>query len=292
MAFIGIAGEGVMVKWLAQAVQKLPDFQIASAGEKNLSAWIWYHKEGEPLPLHLQASALPIISLGPGIRTWTRPSSSQLQERPQTRLLHIPEAPFMAILRITASLKQVAQLQTTMLVPTGLPFEAQHGPIDALLPAAPEWVPEGLSTSHMQWTYQMVQVPHTRCWLIACVMQMQRELARDEILALLRNAPRVLLIPEGIGFTDTAFLVESFRDRGRPHGSFFETTIFLDYLRVQGRQAQMWIAVHALAPLPEAMDCLQVLCGSASEAESMKRTDRTLGILSSFFPEKKEQTIE
>lgn len=288
MAFIGIAGEGVMVKWLAQAVQKQPDFHLASEGEENLSAWIWYHKEGEPLPLHLQASSLPIISLGPGIRTWTHLS----QEGPPTKLLHIPEAPFVALLRITAALKQITQLHTTMLAPAGLPFEAQHGPIDALLPATPAWVPEGLSPATMQWTYQMVQVPHTRCWLISCLMQMQREFARSEILALLRTAPRVLLVPEGIGFTDTAFLVESFRDRGRPHGSFFETAIFLDYLRVQDRQVQMWIAAHMFAPLPEVMDCLHVLCGSASTDESMKRTNRALGILSAFFPEKKEQTIE
>lgn len=292
MAFIGISGDGMMVKWLTQTIQKLPDFQIASEGQKNLSAWIWYHKQGEPLPLHLQASSCPVISLGPGVRTWTRHHSSQFQEGSQTRLFHVPEAPFIALLRITTAIKQVTQLHSTMLAPVGLPFEPHRGPIDALLPETPEWVPEELNASNMQWTYQMVQVPHTRCWLIACFMHMQHELTRSEILALLRNTPRILLVPEGIGFTDTAFLVESFRDRGRPHGSFFETAIFLDHLRVQGRQLQMWIAAHTLAPLPEVIDCLHVICGPGSTDKTTKRTDQALGIFSSFFPEKKEKIIE
>jgi glyceraldehyde-3-phosphate dehydrogenase (NAD(P)) len=164
------------------------------------------------------------------------------------------------------------------------PHETSKGPIDAILPD-PVQIP-----SHHAHDVQTVlrgiplvtlalKVPATHMHLTSLIVDLKRAATTSDVLSALEETPRLLLVDSREGFKSTSHLMDYARELGRSRGDLYEVAVWRDSVRVDGRSLYMFYAVHQESiVIPENMDAVRALMGGYSRAESMARTDTSLGI--------------
>jgi hypothetical protein len=100
-------------------------------------------------------------------------------------------------------------------------------------------------------THQLFTAPHTRCRLVACTIMLETPMERTAFLARASRAEAVLVGREDFHFTDTAVVVEFFRDLGNGLGYFTETVLFDRTVVTSGNLLSFAFAVHELAAGPD-----------------------------------------
>jgi glyceraldehyde-3-phosphate dehydrogenase (NAD(P)) len=112
------------------------------------------------------------------------------------------------------------------------------------------------------------------------MIETTREVAGDEALAILREAPRVAFVRAADGVTALNSVIELARDLGRPRGDLWEVAVWQDSLSVQGTEIFLTYQVHNEAiVIPETIDAIRALTGIETDgARSIAKTDAALGI--------------
>jgi len=112
------------------------------------------------------------------------------------------------------------------------------------------------------------------------MIETTREVTRDEVLAILRAAPRVTFVRAADGVTALNSVIELARDLGRPRGDLWEVAVWEDSLSIEGTEVFLTYQVHNEAiVIPETIDAIRALTGlEADGARSIAKTDATLGI--------------
>jgi len=83
---------------------------------------------------------------------------------------------------------------------------------------------------------------------------------------------------DATGIKATAQLIEAARD-ARPRNDIMELVVFEESVSVDGRELMLFQAVHQEAiVVPENIDAVRALAGTASAEESIRRTDEELGL--------------
>lgn len=120
---------------------------------------------------------------------------------------------------------------------------------------------------------------HTHYW----VLELTREAGRGEVLDALRAAPRIAFIRMGDGPPALDTSVEVMRGLGRPRTAW-EVAVWADALAVGGAEAYVACQVYNKAiVVPESIDAVRALTGIVADgAESIRRTDDTLGMRAGF----------
>ena len=166
------------------------------------------------------------------------------------------------------------------------PEETGKGPIDAVV-----LDPTTLPSHHgpdvqsvlkgMNIVTMAFKVPTTHMHLHSLLLTLRKQATREEVLKALESAPRINLVDGKSGFKSTASVMEMAREMGRSRNDVYEATVWKDSVSVVDGEAYMFLAVHQEAiVVPENIDAIRALTGSASKAESMKMTDESLGIVS------------
>ena len=103
---------------------------------------------------------------------------------------------------------------------------------------------------------------------------------RTRVLAALWAAPRVLVGRAADGLTTTAHVREFFRDLGPDAADRWEAFVWAESVCAFGRSMTLMMDVDPDAtPIPETIDAIRLGGRTAvGLAESMRRTDRALGI--------------
>ena len=104
--------------------------------------------------------------------------------------------------------------------------------------------------------------------------------SRDDVLDVLRAAPRVALIRAADGMGSINAVLEATRDAGRPRGDLWEVALWEDILHTQGREVFFCHQVDNQAiVVPETIDAIRALTGALTDgAASIQRTDAALGL--------------
>lgn len=122
---------------------------------------------------------------------------------------------------------------------------------------------------------------HNHFW----TLRLTRPASRQEIVAVLRAAPRIAFIRMADGLTALNTTVELMRDLGRSRGDMWEVAVWEDVLTVDGDEAYLTYQVDNEAiVVPETIDAIRALTGIADGATSIALTDEILGMRREFLP--------
>lgn len=129
-----------------------------------------------------------------------------------------------------------------------------------------------------------VAVPVTIGHLHMAFLHLNKEMSKEEVVALLKSSPRVVGVNYKDGITAENQLAELMRDLGRPRADMWEVAFWEDLLYVEGRDVAFYYQVHNEAiVIPENIDAIRAITGSEVDSQkSIQKTNQSLGIVSSF----------
>jgi len=110
-------------------------------------------------------------------------------------------------------------------------------------------------------------------------------IGREDALAALEEAPRVVLVKAGDGIEGLNSVIELMRDMNRPRADLWEVAVWSDILSVQDGEIYFVYQVHNEAiVVPDNVDAVRALTELERDAEkSISKTDEALGVRKKFF---------
>lgn len=124
-----------------------------------------------------------------------------------------------------------------------------------------------------------IKVPETIGHLHAWSVELTRNASKDEVLAAFSQSPRIVSIESDAGLAALNSVKEWMADVGRPHDNLFEVALWTDSLAVQGRELfYNYMVDNQAIVIPETIDAIRALAGTASAQNSMRITNDALGI--------------
>ena len=101
----------------------------------------------------------------------------------------------------------------------------------------------------------------------------------ERVRDLLASERRLFVIPEWLGLDGAGAIRELAGDAGRPRGDVWENCIWGESITVEGRDLYLFQAIHQEADtVPENVDAIRAVLGTAGAAESIRRTDEAIGL--------------
>ena len=134
---------------------------------------------------------------------------------------------------------------------------------------------------HLDVVTMACKVPETLGHLHYWWVELTRESSKEEVLSILRLAPRVAFARAEDGLGAINAVEELANDLGRPRNDLWETVVWEDILSVSGRELFLCQQVDNQAiVVPENIDAIRALTGIEQSGEnSIAKTDRALGMV-------------
>ncbi len=162
--------------------------------------------------------------------------------------------------------------------------EVKKGPIEGLIlkPTSPpshhaqdvKTVIKGLEDIL---TYSII-APTTLAHMHVMNITLESEVSKEDVIQALKSTPRILIVNGSI-LSSTAELREFAKEYVRPGGDIYENVVWEDSIWAKGHEVMLAYAVHQEAiVVPENIDAIRSLAGTLSKEESIKLTNKTLGI--------------
>jgi glyceraldehyde-3-phosphate dehydrogenase (NAD(P)) len=124
-----------------------------------------------------------------------------------------------------------------------------------------------------------IKVPETIGHLHAWSVELTRDATKDEVLAAFAESPRIVLIESRAGLAALNSVKEWMADFGRPHDNLYEVALWSDSLAVQGSELfYTYMVDNQAIVIPETIDAIRALAGTAPGQDSIRMTNETLGI--------------
>ncbi len=122
---------------------------------------------------------------------------------------------------------------------------------------------------------------HNHYW----VVELTREVSREEVLAAFQAAPRISFIRMSDGVVALNSTIELMKDLGRPRGDMWEVALWEDVLTVNGNEVYYTYQVYNEAiVVPESVDAIRALTGIIKNGkDSIRITDEAMGIRKDFL---------
>ena len=100
-----------------------------------------------------------------------------------------------------------------------------------------------------------------------------------EVADLLRGERRTFLIPDHLDIDGAGKLKEFAMDRGRPRADIWENCIWEASISMEGDDLYLFQAIHQESDVvPENVDAIRAVLGTADARESIERTNETMGV--------------
>jgi len=115
--------------------------------------------------------------------------------------------------------------------------------------------------------------------LHSLIVSVKEKVSEDKVIDVLKETTRVLLINSKDGIKSTAHIMDFARELGRPRSDLYEAAVWADSIKVVDDEIYFYMGVHQEAiVIPENIDAIRALTGKYSKEESIKLTNKTLGI--------------
>ena len=197
------------------------------------------------------------------------------------------------ILRVLCTINnyvsKIEKVRATIVRRASDPKEVKKGPINAIVPD-PATVPshhakdvltvlKGIDIITMA-----VIAPTTLMHLHTMMITLKDKVTREDVIKVLSNTPRIVLVSGKSGINSTAEIVEVSRDLGRYRYDIPEVVVFEDSVFVNGNELYLMYGVHQESiVVPENIDAIRAAMNLASKEESIKITNDTLGIMKGYL---------
>lgn len=178
----------------------------------------------------------------------------------------------------------IEKARVTLVRRGGDPTQTGRGPINDTLPDPvenPSHHGPDLNTIFPDMTVDTMgmKVPATLMHTHAVNVTLTREADAESVRELLGAESRLYVLPPELSIDGAGKLKEFAQDAGRPRGDCWENCIWGRSVTVEGRDLYLFQAIHQEADVvPENVDALRAVAGSASREESMRRTEESLGL--------------
>ena len=124
-----------------------------------------------------------------------------------------------------------------------------------------------------------IKVPETIGHLHSWSVELSREATKDEVLDAFAASSRILFVDSESGLAAINAIKEWMADAGRAHANLYEVALWADSLAVQGNELfYNYMVDNQAIVIPESIDAIRALAGTASAAQSIERTNQSLGI--------------
>ena len=189
--------------------------------------------------------------------------------------------------RLLAPLREeygVEKARVTLVRRGGDPGQTGRGPIDDILPdpvSIPSHHGPDVNTVYPDVAIDTLglKVPATLMHTHSVNVTLEATPDAETVRSVLAEEPRLFLVPEESGIDGAGKLQAFANDVGRPRGDLWENCIWAESVAVEGRDLYLFQAIHQESDVvPENIDAVRALVGDASAAESIARTDETLGV--------------
>jgi glyceraldehyde-3-phosphate dehydrogenase (NAD(P)) len=203
--------------------------------------------------------------------------------------------------RLLAPLREeygVEKARVTLVRRGGDPGQTSRGPINDILPD-----PVEIPSHHgpdvqtifpdLEIDTLGVKVPATLMHLHSVNVTLESDPDAAEVRRLLSEEPRLFVVPEVARIDGTGKLKEFAMDTGRPRGDLWENCIWERSISMEGRDLYLFQSIHQESDvIPENVDAVRAITGTAEQAESMAITDDRLGVgLESLFDGPRKRVV-
>ena len=163
------------------------------------------------------------------------------------------------------------------------PYDYKKGPINAIVPevAIPSHhAPDLQTVMNIPITTVAVKVPTTLMHVHSVEVNVRgKKINLDDLKEHLKSTPRIRLVSMSNGFVSTASIIEFARDFVRPRNDVYELIIWEDSITFRNGWLHWIQGVHQEAiVIPENIDAIRAMFNLMPKEESIKLTDKTLGI--------------
>jgi len=189
--------------------------------------------------------------------------------------------------RVIAPLREaygVEKVRATLVRRGGDPGQTDRGPINDILPN-PVTIP-----SHHGPDVETIfddldidtlgmKVPATQMHMHSLNITLEEEVDADDVRELFADESRLFLIPERMNIDGSGKLKEYALDAGRPRGDLWENCIWEESISTVGNDLYLFQGIHQESDVvPENVDAIRAVTGSADAEESIEKTNEALGV--------------
>ncbi|ELZ25830.1 type II glyceraldehyde-3-phosphate dehydrogenase [Natrinema limicola] len=178
----------------------------------------------------------------------------------------------------------VEKVRATLVRRGGDPGQTDRGPINDILPN-PVTIPShhgpDVETIFPDLDIDTLgmKVPATQMHMHSLNVTLEEEVDADDVRELFADESRLFLIPERMNIDGSGKLKEYALDAGRPRGDLWENCIWEESISTVGNDLYLFQGIHQESDVvPENVDAIRAVTGSADAEESIERTNETLGI--------------
>lgn len=179
----------------------------------------------------------------------------------------------------------IRKARVTLMRRAADPGDIKKGPINALVPD-----PVKLPSHHgpdvnsilpdIDITSVGVKTSTTLMHLHAVNIELKETCSEDDVISLLGERPRIMLINSKDGIKSTAQVMELAKDMGRPRGDIWENIVWKDSVSFDRGELYLFQAIHQESDVvPENVDAIRAMLGlEADGGKSILKTNKALGI--------------
>ncbi|WP_042703155.1 phosphorylating glyceraldehyde-3-phosphate dehydrogenase [Methanobrevibacter arboriphilus] len=180
----------------------------------------------------------------------------------------------------------VKKIRAVMVRRGGDPSQVNKGPINAVVPNPPT-VPShhGPDLKTVMYganiTTVALLVPTTLMHQHNLMVELENDVALDDVIDILENRSRILLLEAKEGLGSTAEFMEYAKELGRSRNDLFEIPIWKESLNIVDGELFYMQAVHQESDVvPENVDAIRAMLELESDNEkSIAKTNKAMGIL-------------
>ncbi len=189
--------------------------------------------------------------------------------------------------RLLAPLREeygVEKARVTLVRRGGDPAQTGRGPINDILPdpvELPSHHGPDVNTIFPDLAIDTLglKVPATLMHTHSVNVTLASRPAAAEVRDLLERERRTFVIPEWLGLDGAGAIRELAQDAGRPRGDVWENCVWGDSITVEDDDLYLFQAIHQESDVvPENVDAVRAMAGTANRQESMQTTDGALGL--------------
>ncbi|WP_323173012.1 type II glyceraldehyde-3-phosphate dehydrogenase [Natrialba sp. PRR66] len=178
----------------------------------------------------------------------------------------------------------VEKVRATLVRRGGDPGQTSRGPINDILPD-PVTIP-----SHHGPDVETIfddldidtlgmKVPATLMHMHSLNVTLEEAVDAAEVRDLFGDESRLFLIPKHMSIDGSGKLKEYALDAGRPRGDIWENAVWEESISTVGRDLYLFQGIHQESDVvPENVDAIRAVTGSADAEESIRTTNEALGI--------------
>ena len=189
--------------------------------------------------------------------------------------------------RLVAPLRErygIEKVRATLVRRGGDPAQSNRGPINDVLPdpvALPSHHGPDVNTIYPDLAIDTLglKVPATLMHTHSINVTLSSSPDADAVRELLAGERRLFVIPEWLDIDGAGDIRELAGDAGRPRADVWENCVWGESVTVEGRDLYLFQAIHQEADVvPENVDAIRAVLGTATAAESIRTTDKAMGL--------------